>query len=65
MYHNFFIYSSVDRHLGCLHVLVMGICRMSQGTQTGVLYQPREVGWGGRFKREGTYVHVWLIDVEV
>ena len=25
----------------------MGIFGMSQGTQTGVLYQPRGVGWGG------------------
>ena len=25
----------------------MGICCMSQGTQTGALYQPREVGWEG------------------
>ena len=25
----------------------MGICYMSQGTQTGVLYQPRGVGLGG------------------
>ena len=23
-------------------------CCMSQGTQTGALYQPREVAWGGR-----------------
>ena len=23
MYHNFFIHSSVDRHLGCLHVLAV------------------------------------------
>ena len=23
MYHNFFIYSSVDGHLGCLHVLAI------------------------------------------
>ena len=23
MYHNFFIYSSVDRHLGCFHVLAI------------------------------------------
>ena len=23
MYHNFFIYSSVDRHLGCFHVLAV------------------------------------------
>ena len=37
-------------------------------TQTGALYQPR--GWGGegdgrRFKREGIYVYLWLIHVEV
>ena len=23
MYHNFFIHSSVDRHLGCFHVLAL------------------------------------------
>ena len=28
----------------------MGICCMSQETQTGALYQPRGVGWGGRWK---------------
>ena len=28
-----------------------GICCMALETQTGALYQPREVGWGGR--REG------------
>ena len=47
----------------------MGICCMSQGTQTGALYQPRGVGdgreMGGRFKREGAYVHLWLIHVDV
>ena len=42
----------------------MGICCMAQETQTGVLYQPRGVGWGGRFKREGIYVYLWLIHVE-
>ena len=26
----------------------MGICGMTQGTQTGALYQPRGVRWGGR-----------------
>ena len=26
----------------------MGICCMAQETQTGALYQPRGVGWGGR-----------------
>ena len=47
----------------------MGICCMAQETQTGALYQRRgggmgrEVGW--RFKREGIYVYLWLIHVEV
>ena len=27
-----------------------GICCMAQETQTGALYQPRGVGWGGRWK---------------
>ena len=43
---------------------------MAQETQTGALYQPRGVGWGGR--REGgsegrgcTYIHIWLIHVKV
>ena len=31
----------------------MGICSMTQGAQTGVLSQPREVGWGGRDIQEG------------
>ena len=43
----------------------MGICCMAQETQTGALYQPRGVGWGGRFKREGIYVYLWLIHVQV
>ena len=42
---------------------------MAQETQTGVLYQPRSGGkgreMGGRFKREGIYVYLWLIHVEV
>ena len=42
---------------------------MSQETQTGALYQPRGVGigreMGGGFKREGIYVYLWLINVEV
>ena len=29
----------------------MGICCVSQETQTGALYQPRGVGWGGRWER--------------
>ena len=44
----------------------MGICSVAQETQTGALYQPRGVGWGGKwFGREGIYVYLWLIDVEV
>ena len=43
----------------------MGICCMSQRTQTGALYQPGGVGWGGRFKRERIHVYLWLIHVEV
>ena len=44
-------------------------CCMAQETQTGALYQPRQsrMGrdmWGG-FKREGIYVYLWLIHVEV
>ena len=46
----------------------MGICCVSQETQTRALYQPgggmgREMG--GRFRREGIYVYLWLIYVEV
>ena len=41
-----------------------GICCMAQA-----LYQPRGVEQGGRwaerFKREGVYVHLWLIHAEV
>ena len=36
--------------------------------KTGALYQPRGVGTGGmgeRFKREGLYVYLWLIHVEI
>ena len=45
----------------------MGICCMAQETQTGALYQPRGVGWGGRWDevQEGMYVYLWLIHVEV
>ena len=28
----------------------VGICYMSQGTQTGSVHQPRGVGWGGRWE---------------
>ena len=41
----------------------MGICCMAQETQTGALYQSREVGWGRRWeggsKGRGLYVYLW------
>ena len=37
----------------------------AQETQTGALYQPRGVRWGGSFKKERIYVYLWLIHVEV
>ena len=40
----------------------MGICCMTQETETGALYQPRGVGWGGSW--EGG-VYQWPIHVEV
>ena len=43
----------------------MGICCMSQETQTGALYQPRMVGWGemegGSKGRRYTYTSDWFM----
>ena len=44
----------------------MGLCCMAQETQTGALYQPREVGWEGRWegrkketkKKDNIAIHV-------
>ena len=41
---------------------------MTQGTHTGALYQPRGVGWGGRWEggsRGRGYVYLWLIHVDI
>ena len=46
----------------------MGICCIAWETQTGVLYQPRGVGWRGRWEEVSkgrSYVYLWLIYVEV
>ena len=45
----------------------MGICRMTQGTQTTITTQKGKWGrkMGGKFKREGTHRYLWLIDVDV
>ena len=37
----------------------MGICCMSQETQTGALYQPRGVGWEGGLRRRG-YIYIYI-----
>ena len=44
----------------------MGICCMTQETQTGTLYQPRGVGWGGRWDggskgRGYMYTYGWFM----
>ena len=41
---------------------------MAQETQTGALYQPRDVGWVGKWEggsKGRGYVYLWLIHVEV
>ena len=46
----------------------MGICCIIQGTQTRLCDNLEgELGWkvGGWFKREWTYVYLWLIYVDV
>ena len=42
-----------------------GICCLAQETQIGALHQNRGGRIGGRFKREGIYVYLWLIHIEV
>ena len=36
----------------------MGICCMTQGTQTATLYQHRGMGWGGRWDGDGDGMEV-------
>ena len=46
----------------------MGICCMTKGTQIGALSQAEFWGGegdGGRSGREGTWVYLWLILVDV
>ena len=44
----------------------MGIHCKTQGTQNWDVYQPRGVdGEGDRFKREGTYIYLWLIHGDI
>ena len=40
----------------------MGICCMTQGTQTGALWQSRRMRWGGRWKGgSGGREHGWFL----
>ena len=46
--------------------IASGICCMAQETQTGALYQPRRVGWGGRWEgaskaRGYMYTYGWFM----
>ena len=44
----------------------MGICRVTQGTQTGALQKPRGVGWGGRWEvQEGWYICIPMAVIHV
>ena len=51
------------------HTQPMGMCCITQVTQTEVLYQPGGGGMGrekrGWFKREETYVYLWLTHVDI
>ena len=41
---------------------------MAQEIQAGALYQPRGVGWGGKWEGSSKgkgYIYLWLIHVEV
>ena len=39
--------SNMETYIIIYKIESMGICCMTQETQTGCLYQPRGVGWGG------------------
>ena len=56
---------NLETYITICKVENQGNLRMAQETQTGALYQPRGVGWGGMFKRLGICVYLWLIHVEV
>ena len=43
----------------------MGICCMAQKTETGALYQPRGVEWGGRWEggsKGRGYMYILMAD---
>ena len=45
MYHNFFIHSSVDGHLGCFHVLaIVNSAEMNNGIHIFQFWFPQGIG---------------------
>ena len=52
--------SNMETCIAAANRQTTGICCMAQETQTGALYQP-----GKEVQREGIYVYLWLIHVEV
>ena len=51
--------------LSYIKYIANGDLLYGSGHSNRALYQPRVVGWGGTFKREGIYVYLWLIHGEV
>ena len=44
------MFSSDSFCFSYLYLNTQSILKLTQGTQTGALYQPRGVGWGGRWE---------------
>ena len=61
--------SNMENTLPYVKQIANGNLLYDSGNTNGALYQPRAVRWGGRWeggsKREGIYVYLWLIHVEV
>ena len=51
--------------LSYIKYIANGDLLYGSGHSNRAVYQPRVVGWGGTFKREGIYVYLWLIHGEV
>ena len=43
--------SNMETYITICKIEPTGICCLAQETQAGALYQPRGVGWGGRWER--------------
>ena len=63
MYHNFFIHSSVDGHLGCFHVLaIVNNAAMNNGIHVSlsVLVSSEYMPRGGIAESYGGFIHSFL-----